>query len=359
MTGKMMKAAVVREFGQPLAIECVPVPVPGPGEILVKVVACGVCHTDLHAADGDWPVKPNPPFIPGHEAAGVVAALGPGVTEFKEGDPVGVAWLHDACLRCEYCETGWETLCEHQHNTGYSCNGGFAEYVIASAAFAAKLPNGIDFAEIAPILCAGVTTYKGLRETEARPGEWVAVSGVGGLGHVAIQYAKAMGFKVVALDISAAKLDLARQVGADLALNALAEETVEKVLKTTSGGAHGVLVTAVSPPAFSQALRLVRRKGTVSLVGLPPGDFATPIFDVVLKRITVRGSIVGTRRDLDEALAFAADGRVRADIRKAPLDDINKIFAGLKEGSIEGRMVLDIGSTAPAETKRRDDDATV
>ncbi|NKL57632.1 alcohol dehydrogenase AdhP [Rhizobium leguminosarum bv. viciae] len=348
MTNKLMKAAVVREFGKPLTIECMPVPVPGPGEILVNVVACGVCHTDLHAADGDWPVKPTPPFIPGHEAAGIVAALGPGVTEFKEGDAVGVAWLHDACLRCEYCETGWETLCEHQHNTGYSCNGGFAEYVIASAAFAARLPQNVNFAEIAPILCAGVTTYKGLKETEARPGEWVAISGVGGLGHVAIQYAKAMGLKVIALDVAAGKLDLARQVGADLALNALSEDTIEKVLKVTSGGAHGVLVTAVSPPAFSQALSMVRRKGTVSLVGLPPGNFPMPIFDVVLKRITVRGSIVGTRRDLDEALAFATEGRVRAEIAKAPLGDVNDIFAGLKAGTIEGRMVLDIAGEASA-----------
>jgi D-arabinose 1-dehydrogenase-like Zn-dependent alcohol dehydrogenase len=165
-----MKAAVVRQFGKPLVIEDVPVPVPGPGEILVKVMACGVCHTDLHAAEGDWPVKPSTPFIPGHEVAGVVAALGPGVTDFKPGDPVGVAWLHDACMRCEYCETGWETVCEHQHNTGYSCDGGFAEYVIAAAPFAARLPVGVDFAQIAPILCAGVTTYKGLKETEARPG---------------------------------------------------------------------------------------------------------------------------------------------------------------------------------------------
>ncbi|WP_198521528.1 alcohol dehydrogenase AdhP [Rhizobium sullae] len=352
MMANMMKAALVKEFGKPLSIECVPVPVPGPGEILVKVMACGVCHTDLHAADGDWPVRPAPPFIPGHEAAGVVAALGPGVTEFKEGDPVGVAWLHDACLRCEYCETGWETLCEHQHNTGYSCNGGFAEYVIASAAFAARLPEGVDFAQIAPILCAGVTTYKGLKETEARPGEWVAISGVGGLGHVAIQYAKAMGLKVVALDVAAAKLQMAREVGADLAVNALSEDAVETVLKATDGGAHGILVTAVSPPAFSQALRMVRRKGTVSLVGLPPGEFPTPIFDVVLKRITVRGSIVGTRRDLDEALAFAAEGRVRAEIATAPLEDINTIFAGLKSGTVEGRIVLDLAMPAAATAMR-------
>jgi propanol-preferring alcohol dehydrogenase len=338
-----MKAAVVRAFGQPLVIEDVPVPVPGRGEILVKVKACGVCHTDLHAASGDWPVKPQPPFIPGHEAAGVVAALGPDVTGFRLGDAVGVAWLHDACLACEYCETGWETLCEHQHNTGYSVNGGFAEYVVASAAFAARLPANVDFAAVAPILCAGVTTYKGLKETDTRPGEWVLISGVGGLGQVAIQYAKAMGLKVVALDIAEDKLKLARDSGAEHAVNALSADAVGTVLQATGGGAHGILVTAVSTAAFAQALKMVRRKGTISLVGLPPGEFPTPIFDVVLKRITVRGSIVGTRRDLDEAIAFAAEGKVRAQITKAPLADINAIFERMKAGKIDGRMVLDFG----------------
>jgi propanol-preferring alcohol dehydrogenase len=334
---KKMKAAVVRAFGKPLVIEDVAVPTPGPGEVLVKVVACGVCHTDLHAADGDWPVKPTLPFIPGHEAAGVIAALGPGVTGLKEGDAVGVAWLHDACMHCEYCETGWETLCEHQHNTGYSCDGGFAEYVIAAAPFVARLPATVDFAAIAPILCAGVTTYKGLKETEARPGEWVAISGIGGLGHVAIQYAKAMGLYVAALDVAPEKLALARSCGADLAVDARSPKAIADV------------ITAVSPPAFAQAMGLVRRKGTVSLVGLPPGDFPTPIFDVVLKRITVRGSIVGTRRDLDEAIAFAVAGKVHADVRKAPLEEINTIFANLKTGKIEGRMVLDL--TEPAASR--------
>ena len=337
-----MKAAVVRSFGKPLVIEDVPVPTPGPGEVLVKVKACGVCHTDLHAASGDWPVRPVPPFIPGHEAAGIVAALGPGVTNLRVGDAVGVAWLHDACMHCEYCETGWETLCEHQHNTGYSVNGGFAEYVIAAAPFAARLPQHVDFASIAPILCAGVATYKGLKETEARPGEWVVISGVGGLGHVAIQYAKAMGLKVVGVDIAEDKLELAKETGADHAVNALSKDAVERVLLASGGGAHGVLVTAVSTPAFGQALRMVRRKGTVSLVGLPPGEFPTPIFDVVLKRITVRGSIVGTRRDLDEAIAFAADGKVKAEITKAPLSEINAVFDRMKAGKIDGRVVLDL-----------------
>ena len=342
LMAKTMKAAVVREFGKPLTIEEVPVPTPGAGEVLVKIMATGVCHTDLHAADGDWPVKPTPPFIPGHEGAGIVAAVGAGVKDLKEGDPVGIAWLHDACGACEYCITGWETLCESQHDSGYSVNGSFAEYAIGSAAYVARLPERVDFAAMAPILCAGVTTYKGIKETEARPGEWIAISGIGGLGHVAIQYARAMGLHVAALDVTEEKLALARKLGAEIAINAKLPDAAAQVVKLTGGGAHGVLVTAVSPPAFAQALRLVRRKGTVSLVGLPPGDFATPIFDVVLKRITLRGSIVGTRKDLAEAIQFAAEGKVSAHIHKAKLEDINRVFADLKAGQVDGRVVLDL-----------------
>jgi propanol-preferring alcohol dehydrogenase len=262
------------------------------------------------------------------------------VTSLKEGDPVGIAWLHDACGACEHCMTGWETLCEKQNDSGYSVNGTFAEYAIGSAAYVARLPERPDFAGLAPILCAGVTTYKGLKETEARPGEWVAISGIGGLGHVAVQYAKAMGLHVVALDVTEEKLALARTLGADVAVNAASPDAIEQVVKATSGGAHGVLVTAVSPSAFAQALHMARRRGTVSLVGLPPGDFATPIFEVVLKRITIRGSIVGTRKDLAEAIAFAAEGKVRSHIHQARLEDINGIFSSLKEGKVDGRMVI-------------------
>src|ERR1022692_4265038 len=339
---KTMKAAVVRAFGKPLTIEELPVPSPGPGEVLVKIMATGVCHTDLHAADGDWPVKPTPPFVPGHEGAGIIAALGAGVTNLKEGDAVGIAWLHDACGSCEHCITGWETLCESQHNSGYGVNGSFAEYALGAAAYVARLPASVDFAAIAPILCAGVTTYKGIKETEARPGEWLAVSGIGGLGHIAIQYARAMGLHVVALDVTEEKLALARKLGAELAVNAKDPDAAEQVVKLTGGGAHGVLVTAVSPAAFSQAIRLVRRKGTISLNGLPPGDFATPIFDVVLKRITLRGSIVGTRKDLAEAIQFATEGKVQAHIHKAKLEDINRVFADMKAGKVDGRIVIDL-----------------
>lgn len=339
---RTMKAAMVRAFGGPLSIEEVAVPQPGFGEVLVKVAACGVCHTDLHAAEGDWPVKPALPFIPGHEAVGHVAALGPGVSGLREGDCVGVAWLHDACGACDYCMTGWETLCGKQHNSGYSVNGGFAEYVIGNAAYIARLPATADAAAIAPILCAGVTTYKGILETEVRAGEWIAISGIGGLGHLAVQYAKAMGLHVAAVDVDGTKLALARAMGADMVFDARSPDAAATLVGRTGGGLHGALVTAVSPAAFLQAIGMLRPKGTVSLVGLPPGSFATPIFDVVLKRLTIRGSIVGTRKDLAESIAFAAEGKVKATVKTAPLADINKVFADLKRGTINGRIVLDM-----------------
>ena len=349
-----MKAAVVREFGRPLTIEDVPIPVPGPGEVLVRVVASGVRHTDLHAADGDWPVRPAVPFIPGHEGAGIVAGIGPGVAGLKEGDPVGIAWLHDACGSCEFCISGWETLCATQRNSGYSVNGTFAEYAIGSAQYVARLPGRTDFAALAPILCAGVTTYKGIKETEARPGEWIVISGLGGLGHIAVQYAKAMGLYVVGVDINEEKLQLARSLGADVAVNGQSPEAVADVLRHTDGGAHGVLATAVSVPAFGQALQMARRRGTVALVGLPPGEFPTPIFDVVLKRLTIRGSIVGSRKDLAEALAFAAAGRVSAHVHRTGLEDINAVFESLKNGRVDGRIVLDIAGHTEATMPSRE-----
>jgi alcohol dehydrogenase, propanol-preferring len=214
--------------------------------------------------------------------------------------------------------------------------------VIGSAEYVGRLPDRPDFAAMAPILCAGVTTYKGIKETDTRPGHWLAMSGIGRLGHLAVQYAKAMGLHVAALDVGEEKLSLARSLGVDVTVNAKATDAAQQIVKQTGGGAHGVLVTAVSPVAFAQALRMVRRKGTVSLVGLLPGDFPTPIFDVVLKRITVRGSIVGTRADLAEAIAFAAEGRVRAYVHAAALDEINRVLSDLRAGKVEGRIVLDV-----------------
>lgn len=339
-----MRAAVVRRFDQPLDVTHVPIPSPEPGQVLVRMEATGVCHTDLHAARGDWPVKPSTPFIPGHEGIGRIVELGAGVTHLAVGDRVGIAWLHDACGRCEYCAGGWETLCAEQHNSGYSVNGTFAEYALGAASHVLPLPADADPVALAPILCAGVTTYKGLLETEARPGQWVVISGIGGLGHLAVQYAVAMGLRVVAIDVHVDKLAQACDLGAELALDARDSAVVDKVRRETEGGAHGVLVTAVSPGAFAQALRLVRRRGTVSLVGLPPGTFATPIFDVVLNRITVRGSIVGTRNDLREAMAFALEGKVRAQVERASLADINQVFARLAQGEVTGRVVLTLAT---------------
>jgi alcohol dehydrogenase, propanol-preferring len=334
-----MKAAVVRRFGEPLTIEERPVPEVPAGQVLVKVVASGVCHTDLHAASGDWPVKPALPFIPGHEAAGYVAKVGRGVTLFKEGDRIGVPWLHTACGHCEHCLTGWETLCDAQQMTGYSVDGGYAEYTLADAGYAARLPSSLEFAAAAPVLCAGVTVYKGLKVLDCKPGDWVAIFGIGGLGHMAVHYAKAMGFRVAAVDIAKEKLGLAREVGADLTIDAAAGDPVREIHAAIQG-AHGVLVTAVAPKAFEQALGMLRKRGTMSMVGLPPGDFALPIFDVVLNAKTVRGSIVGTRMDLQEALAFAAEGKATAHYTTDRLDNINTIFDRMRQGAIDGRVVM-------------------
>jgi alcohol dehydrogenase, propanol-preferring len=339
---RMMKAAVVRAFGEPLVIEDVPVPEVGPGRIQVAIQACGVCHTDLHAAGGDWPIKPRPPFIPGHEGVGYVSAVGAGVTHVREGDRVGVPWLYTACGHCVHCLGGWETLCEQQLNTGYSINGGFAEYVTADPGYVGLLPDSVAFDRIAPVLCAGVTVYKGLKVTDTKPGDTVVIVGIGGLGHMAVQYAVAMGLTVVAVDVDDAKLALARQLGATFTVNATRDDPVRAVRREIGGGAQGVLVTAVNPKAFQQAVGMTARGGTISLNGLPPGDFPLNIFNMVLDGITVRGSIVGTRLDLQEALRFAAMGKVGAVVETAPLYDINRIFQRMREGTIDGRVVLDM-----------------
>jgi propanol-preferring alcohol dehydrogenase len=336
-----MQAAVVEQFGKPMVIRELDIPTPGPGQILVKTEACGVCHTDVHAADGDWPLKPKPPFVPGHEAIGLVSAIGAGVTLVKEGDRVGVPWLYSACGHCEYCLTAWETVCADAKFGGYTQNGGFAEYLLGDPNYVARIPSGLDAKLAAPLICAGITTYKGIKVTEARAGEWIVISGAGGLGHLAIQYAKIMGLQVCAVDIDDDKLALATQMGADLVVNAKHPAAVEAVKKGTSGGAHGVLITAPSLGAFKQGVEMTRKRGTCVLVGLPPGDFPVPLFDVVANCITIRGSFVGNREDMAETLAFAAEGRVKADIELEPLSAINGIFSRLKEGKVAGRVVID------------------
>jgi alcohol dehydrogenase, propanol-preferring len=346
MTRKM-QAAVVEHFGKPMVIREIDIPTPGPGQILVKTEACGVCHTDVHAADGDWPLKPKPPFVPGHEAIGRVIAMGAGVTLVREGDRVGVPWLYSACGHCEYCLTAWETVCAEAKFGGYTQNGGFAEYLLADPNYVAHIPAGLDAKLAAPLICAGITTYKGIKVTEAKAGEWIVISGAGGLGHLAIQYAKIMGLRVCAVDIDDDKLALAKEMGADIVVNAKHPAAVEAVTTGTNGGAHGVLITAPSIGAFKQGVAMTRKRGTCVLVGLPPGDFPVPLFDVVANCITIRGSFVGNREDMAEALAFAAEGRVKADIELEPLSAINSIFTRLKEGKVAGRVVLDFTDAAP------------
>jgi propanol-preferring alcohol dehydrogenase len=336
-----MHAAVVEAFGKPLVLREWDIPTAGPGQIVVKTEACGVCHTDIHAANGDWPLKPKPPFIPGHEAIGIVSAVGAGVTIVKEGDRVGVPWLYSACGHCEYCLTAWEPVCPAAKFGGYTQNGGFAEYILADPNYVAHIPKGLSAVEAAPLICAGITTYKGIKVTEAKAGQWLAVSGCGGLGHLAIQYAKAMGLLVCAVDIDDAKLELAKTLGADLTFNAKTSDPAAALKKATGGGAHGVLITAPSLPAFKQGIGMTRKRGTCSLVGLPPGDFPVPLFDVVADCITIRGSFVGNREDMAEALDFAVRGKVKADIELQPLSAINDIFKRLEDGDVAARVVIE------------------
>ncbi|GFE96826.1 MULTISPECIES: alcohol dehydrogenase AdhP [Gluconobacter] len=338
-----MLAAVVREFGKPLSVERLPIPEIRPNQILVKVDTCGVCHTDLHAAEGDWPAKPNPPFIPGHEGIGHIVAVGSQVSHAKIGDVVGVPWLYSACGHCEHCLGGWETLCKDQDDTGYTVNGCFAEYVVADPNYVAHLPSNIDALQAAPVLCAGLTVYKGLKMTEARPGQWMAISGVGGLGQMAVQYAVAMGMNVVAVDIDDDKLATATKLGAALTVNAKDKDPAAFIQQEV-GGAHGALVTAVGRTAFSQAMGYARRGGTIVLNGLPPGDFPVSIFDMVMNGTTIRGSIVGTRLDMIEAMDFFARGKVKSVVTADKIENINTIFDNLKNGRLQGRTVLDFRS---------------
>lgn len=336
-----MRAAVVEAFGKPLVLREWETPTPGAGQILVKTEACGVCHTDLHAARGDWPTKPRPPFIPGHEGIGRVSAVGAGVTNVKEGDRVGVPWLYSACGHCEYCLSAWETVCGSAQFGGYTVNGGFADYILADPNYVARIPDALSAVDAAPIICAGLTTYKGIKECATKAGDWVVVSGAGGLGHLAIQYAKAMGLHVCAVDIDAGKLTHATLMGADATVNAKLPNAVELVKKVTDGGAHGVLITAPSLAAFKQGVAMTRKRGTCVLTGLPPGEFPFPLFDVVLNCITVRGSFVGTRKDMAEALAFAAEGKVKADVELQPLSAINQVLERLERGGVAARVVLE------------------
>src|SRR5512133_880453 len=335
------RAAVVHDFHAPLSVDEVPAADLAAGQVRVKVEASGLCHTDIHAAHGDWPVKPSPPFVPGHEGVGIVVELGPGVSEVAVGARVAMPWLGYACGTCDYCVSGWETLCLEQKNMGYSIDGGFGEYATAYARYVVKVPEGIDPFDAAPLTCAGVTTYKAIKVAGTRSSDLVAVFGVGGLGHMAIQYARIAGGRVIAVDLIDEKLELARELGAEFTVNAANEDPVEAI--QTLGGADQAIALAVSPRSFEQAYRSLRRGGTLVFVALPAdNEMRLPIFETVLNGITVVGSIVGTRTDLREVLELHAAGMTHVTREVRPLADVNEAIADVEAGRVTARVVFEL-----------------
>jgi propanol-preferring alcohol dehydrogenase len=336
-----MRAAVVTDFHAPLQIKDIPTPQPGPDDVLVRIETSGLCHTDIHASRGDWPVKPTPPFVPGHEGIGHIERIGSSVTTRKVGDRVAIAWLGSACGSCRYCISGWETLCESQRNSGYSVNGAFAEYVVVPAAFATRVPDAVSSRDAAPLTCAGVTTYKAIKVAKVAPAETVAVFGVGGLGHLAVQYARIAGAFVIGVDVHESKLELATELGADHVVNAAEVDPVEAI--QALGGADVAVALAASSESFDQAYRSLRRGGRLVCVALPAdGSFSVPIFDTVLNGKTIVGSIVGTRNDLEDVFALHAAGRTKVVSVERKLDEVNESMDEVLAGDVPARIVFQL-----------------
>ena len=336
-----MKAAILHDFAQPLTLEEVPTPTPGAGEVLVKIAASGVCHSDLHIALGDWTkLKPvaKLPLILGHEITGTIAALGEGVTDFAIGERVGVPWLHHTCGVCEYCQSGRETMCGKQKITGLMVDGGYAEYAVAQASHTAKLPAALGFEEAAPLLCAGLTVYRAIKVSGIQAGERLVVFGIGGLGHLAVQIGKKLGFEVGAVDIAEDKLQLATECGADWTVNA-ATTAAHKEIKARKG-AHVVIVTSGSKAAYETALRSLRRMGTLVIVGMTPELIPLDIQAMLAGEFKIMASTVGTRQDLQEVLQLAAEGGIRCHYTTAKLPEINDILDDMQKGTLVGRVVL-------------------
>ena len=345
-----MKAAVVRAFNEPLVIEELEIPVPGPGQVVVKIETSGLCHTDIHAAHGDWPIKPSPPFVPGHEGVGIVERLGSGNTHgLVEGTRVALPWLGYACGDCAYCNSGRETLCERQLNTGYAFDGAFAEYALGYARHVVRVPEGLDPVDAAPLTCAGVTTYKAVKVSGARAADLVVVFGVGGLGHLAVQYAAITGAEVVAVDINPTRLATASRLGAEHVIHAGEQDPVAAIKKL--GGAQAAISTAVDPAAFEQAYRSLARGGTLVCVGLPANNsMRLPIFETVLGGLTVTGSIVGTHHDLEEVFALHARGKTEIERSECALDDVNTAIDAVLDGSAgTARTVLRMSPAATTD----------
>lgn len=335
-----MRAAVIEEFNQPLVVKDTDVPVPDADDVLIQVEACGVCHSDLSIADGDWPQLKRmikKPLIPGHEVVGRVVKRGEKVNHLSVGDRVGVAWLHWSCGACELCKEGLENLCPNQAVTGASVDGGYAEFIKAKASHAAKVPDLLRPAEAAPLFCAGVTVYRAVKNAAVQPGQRVAIFGVGGLGHLAVQVAKTFGAQVIAVDIAADKLELAKSFGADQIINA-ATEDVLKILRSL-GGVHAAIVTSSAKAAYNQAFYAVRAAGSLMVVGLPSEEISFPA--ILMREIKIRSVATGTRNDLRETLNLAAAGKIRCLIDTCGLDQINNVLGQMRQGQIRGRVVID------------------
>ncbi|KAF6012342.1 alcohol dehydrogenase [Brettanomyces bruxellensis] len=341
---KTMKACVFDKNGGPIVYKEVPVPKPKSNELLIHVLYTGVCHTDLHAWKGDWPLPVKLPLIGGHEGAGVVVAMGSEVKNWKIGDFAGIKWLNGSCMSCEFCMQGAEPNCPMADLSGYTHDGSFAQYATADAVQAARIKQTTKLDEVAPILCAGVTVYKALKTADLRPGQWVAISGAGGgLGSLAIQYAKAMGLRVLAIDGGDDKAKLCTDLGAEVFVDfTKSKDIIKDVVAATNGGPHGVINVSVSERAISQSTEYVRALGKVVLVGLPAGAVCkSAVFNQVVKSIEIKGSYVGNREDTAEALDFFERGLVHSPFKVAPLSTLPDVFKQMAEGKILGRYVLD------------------
>ncbi|KAK9458247.1 chaperonin 10-like protein [Dipodascopsis uninucleata] len=341
---KTQMAQVFDTTGGPIVYREIPVPTPGPDEILINVKYTGVCHTDLHAWKGDWPLATKLPLVGGHEGAGVVVAKGSQVTNFELGDYAGIKWLNGSCLTCEFCLNGNESNCPKALLSGYTVDGSFQQYAVAKALHAAPIPKTADLAKVAPILCAGITVYKALKESNAKPGQWVAITGAGGgLGSLAIQYAQAMGLRVLSIDTGDQKRALTTKLGSEYFLDfKTSTDLVADVIKITNGGPHAVVNVAVAEKPFSMSCEYVRPKGTVVAVGLPAhANIISSVFSTVVKSITIKGSYVGNRADTDEAIDFFSRGIVESPINIVGLSELPKVFEAMEKGEIAGRYVLD------------------
>ena len=336
-----MKAAILREFKAPLTIEEVAQPTPDAHEVLIQVEACGVCHSDLHVANGDWPqLVPitKRPLILGHEIAGHVVEKGASVDQLEIGDRVGVPWVHWTCGECDFCREGNENLCVKQKITGVTVDGGYAEFVKAPASHALKIPDGLSGVDAAPLFCAGVTVYRALKHARIQPGQRLAVFGVGGLGHLAVQIGLGMGAIVTAIDVSEEKLAHARSLGASATLNAASANVVKELRR--AGGVHAALVTSAAKAAYDTAFPCVRPTGKLLVVGLPSESLCFPPIVMAALEVRIQASSVGTREDIRELLAAAAAGKVRCQVTTRPLAQANEVLAELREGAVLGRVVL-------------------